>query len=261
MPSTHILSEVVTKHNLILETIRVISEYETSPDEEFYQYESEVISKIMNDMINGKKNERWKLIPFGRLKRIWEQYSKFKFIRDEKGMDMVRNICLFNIIRLYVNSILVGHAPEQPQTYLEDAGYCFLEKREPVKRVKPEDPNQLNLFSGDNEVSPKPEPEVEEDPYDNCNTRLDYTWDEFEDRLDDYIGHDTYSDYAVKPLLELWYELIRADSHEEQLLICDRILNVVHMRGDIAALFVQGGSNALSELSGEHVEPDIYRPM
>jgi len=235
--------------------------YTPDPDEEFYQYESEVTSKIMNDIMGGVKHERWKLIPFGRLKRIWEQYSRFKFIRDEKGMDMIRNICLFNIIRLYVNSILVGHTPEGPQDYLEDKGYCFLEKREPVKRVKPEDPNQLDLFSGDNEVPPKPEPEMEEDPYDDCNTRLDYTWDEFEGRLNDYIGDGTFSDYAVKPLLELWYELIRADSHEEQLLICDRIFNVVHMRSVIAALFVQGGSNALSELSGEHAEPDIHRPM
>lgn len=56
------------------------------------------------------------------------------------------------------------------------------------------------------------------------------------------------SDYGLKPLWDLLKELIEVDTPEEQLVIVDRMLQVVHQRGDMAALFVQGGSKALMDL-------------
>jgi len=42
----------------------------------------------------------------------------------------------------------------------------------------------------------------------------------------------------------------KAKSPEEKLVLLDQMLNVVHRRSDIANWFVEGGSHALSQLSG-----------
>ena len=58
------------------------------------------------------------------------------------------------------------------------------------------------------------------------------------------------SDYGLNPLLTLLGKLLRSEVAEESLVIIDKMLNVVHMRSDIASWFVEGGSDALSSLSG-----------
>lgn len=57
------------------------------------------------------------------------------------------------------------------------------------------------------------------------------------------------SDYGLEPLWKLANELMSTSSAEQKLLIIDQMLNVVHARGDLAALFIEGGSGALGQLS------------
>ena len=74
----------------------------------------------------------------------------------------------------------------------------------------------------------------------------------------DYIG-DKISDYAMEPLMNLAVELQKAEKVEEKIVILDKILNVVHQRGDIAAMFIQGGSHSLNQLSDIHESVcDLY---
>jgi hypothetical protein len=58
------------------------------------------------------------------------------------------------------------------------------------------------------------------------------------------------SDYGLKPLVKLAEQVHKAKSPEEKLVLLDQMLNVVHRRSDIANWFVEGGSHALSQLSG-----------
>ena len=58
------------------------------------------------------------------------------------------------------------------------------------------------------------------------------------------------SDYAIKPLNNLLFELLNTTSYEKKLVLIDRMLNVIHMRSDLCELYVVGGSKTLSELSG-----------
>ena len=57
------------------------------------------------------------------------------------------------------------------------------------------------------------------------------------------------SDYGLDPLWKLAEQLMSAQTYEEKLVLVDQMLNVVHQRGDLAALFIEGGSYSLSELS------------
>jgi len=63
-------------------------------------------------------------------------------------------------------------------------------------------------------------------------------------------GQARISDYAMMPLQEDALELMKTKSYVEKLLIVDRMLNRIHCRSDLSALFVEGGSDSLDKLFG-----------
>jgi len=68
----------------------------------------------------------------------------------------------------------------------------------------------------------------------------------------DFGVHDTegdiISDYGLPQLKALVTPMLCARTPEEKLVVIDRMLNVCHMRGDLAAFFVEGGSKTLNFL-------------
>jgi hypothetical protein len=66
----------------------------------------------------------------------------------------------------------------------------------------------------------------------------------------DKDGNLLISDYGLEPLIKLLYKLGNEDDPNKKVPILDQILNVVHMRSDLAGWFVEGGEKALSALSG-----------
>lgn len=238
------------KKQKIVETLNIGESgdrYETW--DTYAEYHRDMLHKIIDEVNNGVEHEYWDLIEFPRLKKIWEDYMKLGFVRDVKGMENIKWRCIENIARLEVNTELVGHSQVHPEDLIAEEGYCFKVPGTDGNEEEFHDPNQLSLDLG--HLTPT---QPKETKIDDCYNSLNFTHDEFFERLDDYIGDDTFSDYATDPLVRLAFDLIEAKEPEQQLLICDQILNVVHRRGDIAALFVQGGSGALSQLSGEPAE-------
>ena len=63
---------------------------------------------------------RWDLVPAARLIKIWNDYMKTGFVRDEKGINMIAGIVLTNIAKLNVNTILCGHTQHDPVAYAQD---------------------------------------------------------------------------------------------------------------------------------------------
>lgn len=74
----------------------------------------------------------------------------------------------------------------------------------------------------------------------------------------DESGAWTLSDYALSPLQKLYLQLAQAETSEDQLYAADKILNVIHQRSDLAALFVEGGTSTLQEIAnqGGYVAPE-----
>lgn len=58
------------------------------------------------------------------------------------------------------------------------------------------------------------------------------------------------SDYAIGPLMNLLFLLMRATTPEDTLYIIDRILSVSHQRSDLASWFIKGGTSSLDRLGG-----------
>lgn len=63
--------------------------------------------------------QRWDIVPAARLARIWEDYMNLKWVRDERGMDLIADIVLDNILKIQVNTILCGHTETDPRSFAE----------------------------------------------------------------------------------------------------------------------------------------------
>jgi hypothetical protein len=100
-----------------------------------------------------------------------------------------------------------------------------------------------NAISGHDTFDPRDELA---DLYDIVFT--DEQWDQFEKGMEDKDGQWMVSDYGLPKLEALVFKLGMANSAEEQLLLVDQMLNVIHPRGDLAAQFIEGGSKTLNDL-------------
>lgn len=62
-------------------------------------------------------------------------------------------------------------------------------------------------------------------------------------------GTTALSDYGLEPLFDICAEFDDDMSAEETLVLINRALDVTHMRGDLASMFIEGGSQALTRIS------------
>jgi len=85
---------------------------------------------FLEDKKRGIKRQPWKVIPFNRLKKIWEDYMRTGVVRDTRGLEMIEDIVQDNIIKLYVNSELVGHTSHNPDEDFEEAGFSEEDKND-----------------------------------------------------------------------------------------------------------------------------------
>jgi hypothetical protein len=194
------------------EVIKYLREREEDIDwdlqEMFDDIKRDTLTGFLNDKKHGIKQQPWELVPFARLKKIWEDYMRTGVVRDTRGLEMIEDIIQRNIIKLYVNTQLVGHADfYQPEYDFEE--YNFSKKD--IENFY----NYISRFS-------------------------DYAFSDFGGRR---LG-----------LTTLLTHLRKATTPEEKVVIIDQILNVIHQTSDLAADFVEGGSHALSQLSGSPSE-------
>ena len=107
----------------------------------------------------------------------------------------------------------------------------------------------LTILAGHTQQNPKDYLESIDIEYD----------EETDEKLGDYIfivdnnGYGQYriSDYAIEPLQILAGKIIEESDPIKKLLLLDQVLNVVHMRSDLASWFIKGGRNSLDELQNQ----------
>ena len=278
------------------EFVKLLKEAYNDDDIDYSQFErqDEIKQNLFDDFLYQNnptftKHVPWEVIPFPRLKKIWEDYMTYGSVRDTRGLEMIEKIMIDNTSKVSIFTNLAGHTQWGDQEAIDDnIGYWVEEQLNcvlPEEKQRKADTSQLeipyeNPKSGYKEKEPAPEP-PEPKP---CNTQIhpfvkEYVEEnynsesmdredlrgmlmyEMTDRFFDHYMNDPkgdmggfISDYGLKPLEELLAELLRASSPEEKLLLIDRMLNVVHQRSDIAEWFVEGGSHALAQLSSSPAE-------
>ena len=70
-------------------------------------------------------------------------------------------------------------------------------------------------------------------------------------------GSDAWSDFGLEPLMEIINEYNSDLSPEKVIVIVNKALDVYHQRGDMASIFVEGGTKALNKIS-ESKSKKIY---
>lgn len=61
-------------------------------------------------------------------------------------------------------------------------------------------------------------------------------------------GSDAFSDYGIDPLFKIFKEYDDEMTPEKVLVLVNKALDVYHQRGDMASIFIQGGSKALTQI-------------
>ncbi len=116
------------------EIINYLHEYEDDVDYDLFERMDEIKSNILQGFLDDKKRgvkvQPWTLIPFSRLKKIWEDYMITGVVRDVRGLEMIEDIVVDNILKLYVNTELVGHTSANPDYDFEEYGYSEQDKND-----------------------------------------------------------------------------------------------------------------------------------
>ena len=165
-----------------------------------------------------KARQEWNTVDFSMLKRQWEEYMKWGKVlpRYEKSIEYIEKIFTENILKVTINTELAGH-----------------EQTDPIEEW-------MEYFGDDMDEEEKKKMAEYMDQY-------------FGDWIEEG-GQMRISDYGLKPLRKLLSQLRNEMDPSKKLPILDKMLNVVHQRSDIASWFVEGGSAALSDLSGMEEE-------
>ena len=248
-------------------------------DYEFFERESNIKQGLFDDFLYNNnsdftKHVPWTVVPFPRLKKIWEDYMSMGVVRDTRGLEYIEDIMIENTLKIYSITMLLGHTSYSPDEdyeefighYVDEQLNCIVNKpvdvnqleipfdnprKKNIKKV-PQEPCDVQInphiqqFVNDNQSENVKGEDLRGMVYDELTTK--FTWYYTEDPKE---GQAYISDYGMQPLLELVGELRRNTTPEEKVLTIDRMLNVVHPRSDMAGWFIEGGSHALSQLSGE----------
>jgi len=113
------------------EVLRVASKIRLASEDDvidtYYQMKSEVLHEFIK---NPRGKQPWRVIPAGRLKKIWKDYATYGVIRDIQGLDEIATHMINNIMKLQVNTELAGHSMTQPKEIYEEVGIRYTEKRD-----------------------------------------------------------------------------------------------------------------------------------
>ena len=196
----------------------------------YYDSISEIdTSRILYDFIFKKSNkQQWTpLIQPDMYKKALSEFVKFgKFIHfPTKYVYQWMGIILNNTAKLRANTEWAGHIDygSFPMSDLEDAIEQYPEFFE----------KYIKEFGEPNE----------DYSYDFMDDIGFYDWMSMPD------GSDAWSDYGLPALEEVICKYKEGMTPEETIVIINKALDCAHPRGDLASIFIVGGSKALTQIS------------
>lgn len=87
------------------------------------RHEKEGAEVIRQFLAGRTKLIRWRKVSASRLKKIWNDYAKFGFVRDENGLNEIAESVLDGIARLEFSTEVMGHSQLEPREVIEGVGY------------------------------------------------------------------------------------------------------------------------------------------
>jgi hypothetical protein len=118
-----------------------------------------IVEEYRKSLDKGGK-QSWSLISARRAKKIWSDYSKLGFVRDEVGINKMVETALENIHKINVNNVLTGHSQESPELFAQDLteqkvpeghfdkNYDFFEDENGALRISDYATEKMNAVAG-----------------------------------------------------------------------------------------------------------------
>ena len=251
----NLLSKIIKEEYIKIQKF-LNEEYDEDRIFDLTEKRDEYMNKIFDEFLfennsDFSKKIQWKLIPFLRLKKIWEDYMKLGTIRDIKGLDFIESIIIQNILKVSIITELWGHTSKSNDDIYEDNIGYYVDYQ--LKCLLPQQSNSPCNTT----IHPFIKQSFEENYNKDMSVKeikekiVEILTDKFHDfTTDPKSGHGYMSDYGLKPLETLVIRLYDTDEPKDKLVLIDKVLNVVHQRSDIAAWFIEGGQSSLNQLSG-----------
>lgn len=113
-------------------------------EDEWYDYSENMLElqddieyNLYHEILDFQPGDRvsWSVIPANRAKKIWKDYGELNIVRDTKGIQMIKDILITNINKLYLINAICGHDTFLPQNEWEDKFEMTPEERETVDRA------------------------------------------------------------------------------------------------------------------------------
>lgn len=255
--------------------------------DDMYEARDNITTEIFNDFLYSNnqdftKNIVWQVVPYARLKKVWEDYMKMGMVQNINAIDSIERIIIRNALRIDVITELAGHTPygNGEEMIEENIGYwvdqqinCLFPQGEvntDQLEIPYDDPaaghvqkEPVNIEPCNTEIHPYAKSVIDK-KFNSANIdrkdAREILMDDMINSLFDYLtdpksGHLYITDYGLAAIMQLSTQLYGELNPKIKLQTIDKILNVVHARSDLASWFIQGGSAALSDLSGYEV-PD-----
>jgi hypothetical protein len=186
-------------------------------DDDLYDFNEALVDAPMSVLTDfePQKKQKWYLIDPQQYATALKEYMHYGFLNrfPEEIIKGWGKGVLYNIIQLYGNTILAGHTD-----------YIPLE--------------EINDFLG-----------TDFDSWGGLNKYLDKMG--LYDTMILPDGSDAWSDYAFQEYFNYVEELIKEKDFCKKLIIIDGIIDVSHQRGNLASMFIKGGTPALKKIRGE----------
>lgn len=83
--------------------------------------ETDMLAVMIEEFRSGSDRAPWRLVQAKRLEKIWTDVADQGVVRDEKGLNLIKERFVENYSRLSVNTVLAGHAEYSFQEELEES--------------------------------------------------------------------------------------------------------------------------------------------
>lgn len=227
-------------NNELLKFENVLHENYDSYYDALYEYG---INYVLNSFLeNPQGKQNWlPLINPSMYHKALEEFTKFgKIVKfPSKYIYQWMGIIMRNTAQLRANTILSGHDSYFPYEEFSD----FLDSYFDNEDWEIKDNNVCYIDkNGEQQII---------NIYNFCDKIGLYDWMIAPD------GSEAISDYGLNPIEKLISEYDENQTPEEVLVLINKILDVYHCRGDLASLFVNGGTKALTQVSNGIKESKI----
>lgn len=241
---------------------------EYNDESDYFHLYDETVMEVFNSIKNQQK------ITFHKINPAQYQTALRDFMRFPRNPHFVRfptkyvfrwkSMMIEGVVLLDALTSIHGHS----QYFPYDEFYDVFNYTESYQS------DQYNLFTGElEEVTPDGEytawAKKRYQETGNKDYLKDYDWSsvyEYLDdvmNIDDYVpffesGHAVMSDFGLEPLRKLVLTLLGQDRAEDIIITINKMLDVTHPRGDLAELFIKGGSKSLDFIAGFEKEEQEY---